>query len=212
MGAVHVGSTGSRRRYYGSHGALGSSDPYRLTSRPFASTLRLGDAPHFSRRMAEQATKPTNTTKLVIALLLDQRRSRSPIFARLAPVLLAAAVVCGSGCGSVTEAKLLGSWQIDAPVSFSPIFTYRKDHTVIMTVPEATGLKWGKGGAIVGVWKLDGRYLTTDMRSFDGALSSMPLPAGKDRVMIATLTGSVMVWRTSLVQGEETRLKRVPTQ
>src|SRR6266849_5162319 len=58
----------------------------------------------------------------------------------------------------VEEGKLIGAWQVDVAPNRAIIFTYRRGHTLAVTV---TGRKLSEQAAVTGNWRLDGNSLVT---------------------------------------------------
>ncbi len=112
------------------------------------------------------------------------------------------------GCGLVpTESKLLGSWQVDAPLPNALVYTFQKDHTYAMMVT-------GMAGEMGGTWRLDGNILVMTLKSFaaHGTTNTMPIVQGMNtqKNTIVKLTASAMSWR-GVMLGEGPTFKRIPT-
>ena len=128
-----------------------------------------------------------------------------------AHALLAATLTAllATGCGGpVKEAKLVGSWQVSAPVPNGMVFTYGKDHTAALTFPSVPGIR---GAAMLGTWKLEGNLLVTTIGSMTNSYGTSPagsIPGNAETVTVVKLTDSVMVWRKGLF-GECVTLRRM---
>lgn len=114
------------------------------------------------------------------------------------------------GCGSsLNESKLVGGWEADLPAPKRITYVFHNDHTYEMRVA-------GQAGSIQGNWKLEGATLEISLKSFGAYGMTNDLPAlnalnsQKQKVRIAKLDDSIMVWRSGIeVTGGGLKLKRV---
>lgn len=97
----------------------------------------------------------------------------------------------------IEEAKLLGSWQADVPMTKS-VFTFHINHTFSLT---------GNGSNLVGKWSLDGNYLVIDKQSWTSGNTAVNISGRTQRTKIAELTDSMLVLRN--FGGDATSMKRV---
>jgi hypothetical protein len=139
-------------------------------------------------------------------------------FAQFSLALLCTISACLlGGCGpSVSENKLIGSWQLEVGGPSGPpgpVFAYNTDHTMTMTLPNPGGFQ---NQAMLGVWKLEGSMLTTTIGSMTNNYGASPtgsVPPNVEKVRIAKLTESVMVWEGSALSSSATlRRKSSPAE